>query len=389
MKKLRIFLVMGARATSIAGSEIWLRNFYDPLVSMGHDVRLYDIDAFLLSHNEVSMSQKAKELLSNELPIIFGQEHEKKGFDIFLSYLHSGQIEPDVFKEIKKKVLTVNYTTNFHQFSLYEDIARNVDINIYVSTVAKGAFDKTGVQSYWMPFAANPAFYKPSKLKTQDIVFVGQPYGIRPYLFWRVLQYGVNLHLHGNGWQVPSRRYNPSLLKNTIKKTMNSLGLNITKYYGDSIDKTLQHLDSDLRDRIILKVNMDYPRHVHSALNDDEYTQCLAQASGVINVAESRFNHDFLDHHVLYGSNLRDFETTMSGTFLCTQYSDEIASLFDINKEICCYHNEHDLAEKLGYYIKHETSRENIANAGYKRAIQEHTWTRRFKDFFDHIYLAA
>jgi len=96
------------------------------------------------------------------------------------------------------------------------------------------------------------------------------------------------------------------------------------------------------------------------------------------------FNHDFLNCSLVHACNFRDFETTMSGTFLCTQYSDELQYFFEDGKEIVSFKNEYELVDKLTFYTTHEDSRNKITTAGYKRARRDHTWQKRFQDFFRH-----
>ncbi len=142
-----------------------------------------------------------------------------------------------------------------------------------------------------------------------------------------------------------------------------------------------------LNNGILSLLRHDYPDHLHEPLSDIEYVRIMSEAGIVVNIAESRFNHDFINHNVLYCSNLRDFETTMSGSLLCTQFSDEIAELFEINKEIICYQNEHDLADKLKYFSKNITQRDTVAKAGYERCVRSHTWGKRFIDFFTYLQI--
>ena len=127
---------------------------------------------------------------------------------------------------------------------------------------------------------------------------------------------------------------------------------------------------------------LDYSESVHGPLTDSEYFGKLATSSVVVNFSESRFDHDFINPNVLLGCNLRDFETTMSGTFLCTQHSDELPLFFEEGKEVVSFKNEHELVDKLKFYTAHEPERNEIARAGYKRAVQDHTWQKRFQDFF-------
>lgn len=382
MKSYRIFLVLGGRATSLDGSKIWLRNLYDPLIDLGHDVTLFDSDEFSLKNGAPVFSAKAKELLSNYLPDHFSHLCREKKFDIFFSYLHAKQIDPQVYHAIKKEgVFIVNFTTNYHQFDLYREIAKIVDYNIYISRIAKEGFDQAGARSYYMPLAANPSFYKPSARKTNEASFIGSVYGVRPYYLWRVLQNDIDLSIYGPGWL--TRKDSASWLRKALRRVKAVKTAFQESGYG--LDRKIVRLDEQLRLKIVQKLNVDHGKAPHAALSDEEYPRVLAESAVVINFNESRFNHDFLNHNVLLGCNLRDFEIPMSRTLSLTQYSDELSSFFEDGKEVVSFRNEFELVDKVKYYIAHKTEREQIAKAGYGRALKDHTWQKRFEDFFGEL----
>lgn len=77
--------------------------------------------------------------------------------------------------------------------------------------------------------------------------------------------------------------------------------------------------------------------------------------------------------------NLRNFEICMSGNFQLMQYTPCIKEYFEVGKEIICWKNKKDLFEKILYYMENEDEREKIAKNGYKRAIKDHTWSKRFE----------
>jgi hypothetical protein len=404
MKKYRIFLVIGGKMNPHDESHLWLRNLYDPLVELGHDVFLLDIDKYATDNHLGHMSVEAKEQLSNELPTIFLKEHQAKKFDIFFSYLHHGQIEPSVLKEISKHIYTINYSTNYHQFEMYKEIVQNVHKNIYISKIAKEGFDNLGVDSYWMPIAATPTTYKPATTKNNHSVFVGSCYGHRTYLFWRLLQYGIDLHVYGNDWCAveppppiplpPPIPKNPSLKWKINQFFLSTIGYEFKKPTVNVVVQDLTPLEDKVQDayhylnrQILNDIQQNFSQRIHASLSGEDYVKVLGEAGIVVNIQESRFNHDYNNHRVLFGSNLRDYETTMCGSFLCTQYSEEISNLFEIDKEIVCYHNEHDLADKIKYFTKNQMQRDRIAMAGHKKALQEHTWHKRLEKFFSTITL--
>ncbi|MCX5713345.1 MAG: glycosyltransferase [Candidatus Omnitrophica bacterium] len=42
----------------------------------------------------------------------------------------------------------------------------------------------------------------------------------------------------------------------------------------------------------------------------------------------------------------------------------------------------------MKYYLAHDIEREEIRQAGYQRAVREHTWQKRFEQVFRQIGLA-
>jgi spore maturation protein CgeB len=377
MKKYRIFLALGGQASTIKGSKMWIRNLFDPLIELNHEVYLLDIDDYVLQRSCIPMSLRAKEVLSNDLVKVFLKEHEKTKFDLFLGYLHNGQIEPDVLKDIKKNVFTVNYTTNPHQFAMYEDIARVVDLNIVSHQPAVSLFKAIDAKYYYMPFAANPDFYKPAKgYKTPGAAFIGSTYGIRPYYLWRVLQNNIDLKVYGSGWKFdPKKRYR-RVLRKFYSHWQNLIA---------GTDESLRFHDNSMRLEIINKLNENYPENLFTALDDDQYQKVLSESEIIININESRRNQDFLDPDLITGCNLRDFETTMSGSFLLTQYSETIKDFFVEGDEMVSFINEIDLVEKIKYYLGHEREREKIASNGYSRSHADHTWQKRYNKFLNEI----
>ena len=104
-----------------------------------------------------------------------------------------------------------------------------------------------------------------------------------------------------------------------------------------------------------------------------------------LNFPEARNNHNFMDPNMIWGVNFRDFEAPMSGALLITQFSKELEHFYEDGKEVISFNNEHELLDKVNFYSRNKKSGEIIAQAGYERAIKDHTWESRFRDLF--IYL--
>ena len=81
----------------------------------------------------------------------------------------------------------------------------------------------------------------------------------------------------------------------------------------------------------------------------------------------------------------RIFEVTTSGGFLLTEYADNLECFYEINKEIACFDDIDELAEKIKYYLQHEDEREAIAKAGWEKANSNYTWNKHFEHIFEQI----
>ena len=69
------------------------------------------------------------------------------------------------------------------------------------------------------------------------------------------------------------------------------------------------------------------------------------------------------------------------------EYMEELEEFYEIGKEIVCYTSPEDLADKINYYLTHDTEREAIRQAGHRRAVAEHSWHKRFENVFREIGL--
>ena len=78
----------------------------------------------------------------------------------------------------------------------------------------------------------------------------------------------------------------------------------------------------------------------------------------------------------------RDFEVPMSGGLYLTQDNPELALVYDVGDEIVTYSDERDCARKIRSLLMDHKRAQEIRTAGRKRAIADHTWTKRFEQVF-------
>jgi len=78
----------------------------------------------------------------------------------------------------------------------------------------------------------------------------------------------------------------------------------------------------------------------------------------------------------------RDFECPGVGGCYLTSYNWELASWWEIGKEILCYRNIEEAVEIISYYRRRPEECLRIGQAAFRRAAREHTWERRFRKLF-------
>lgn len=86
-----------------------------------------------------------------------------------------------------------------------------------------------------------------------------------------------------------------------------------------------------------------------------------------------------------YANNMRLYESTGVGTMLLTDYKDNLHTLFGVDTEVAVYHNAQDCLGKIDYYLTHEKERQQLAEAGQHRTLNEHTYHHRMQEFVEII----
>src|SRR3990172_2774366 len=81
----------------------------------------------------------------------------------------------------------------------------------------------------------------------------------------------------------------------------------------------------------------------------------------------------------------RHFEIPSCGGFQLTNDADNLRDYFEFGKEIVVFDGVPDLIDKVKYYLCHEEERKQIAYAGWKRTMRDHTWEKRFAEIFDRM----
>ncbi len=102
-------------------------------------------------------------------------------------------------------------------------------------------------------------------------------------------------------------------------------------------------------------------------------------------VIDARATHEITDHNGkrivdLAGNetaNMRMFEVTGCGSFLLTEYYENLSEFFKLGVEIETFRNREELIDKIHYYLANPEKREEIAKNGQQRCLDQYTMKKR------------
>jgi spore maturation protein CgeB len=205
------------------------------------------------------------------------------------------------------------------------------------------------IKSQW---GFNHRIYRRSDVpQDHDVTFVGQAHSSRRRFAGALERAGVHVEFWGKGWN------NGRLKQNEMIELFSRTRINLN--FADS--------SFGFRLKPIVKT-------VLSRRADGTYTvQAPRQILGNVSTLFDG------KHPQIKG---RNFEIPGSGGFLLTQQVDGIEEYFIPGREIALFHSENDLTEKVQFFLKNEGERESIRQAGYERALKDHTFQKRFEDIF-------
>jgi len=361
------------------------RNLYETLVGMGHEVIPCDWGTPLHETDTLYWQKKEKPRVNGMFLKCVKKAHHEKPIDLFFSYFYSSVVYPETIQEIRRwGILTVNYScNNIPQFDLVEEIAPYFDFCMVPEEKALDSFHKVGARPVHIQMAANPRYYHPVNCSQEfDAIFLGQCYADRAEMIRFLSDQGIDVRVWGLGWR-RRHRVDPFLAKlhldrKRIKKLLKKLScwegwMTLFESNVPLMGKAMQKEDPRFLEGIPLERR-------GPPLPFDEMVRMYSR---------SRISLGFLSLYPTPDSarsikpiRQREFEAPMSGAFYLTEYLPELERYYEIGKEIVCYRDKKELAEKVKYYLSHPEERERIRQAGYARALKEHTWEHRFQELF-------
>ena len=174
------------------------------------------------------------------------------------------------------------------------------------------------------------------------------PFGARPITITDSDEKPINVLFVGSG------DFRRILLLETIKQEVS--------VHGNRWRRSFPLISPELRERI-----------TDTSVWGDALHTLLARSKIVLNITRT----DFFGAET--GVSLRIFEAVAAGRFLLTDYCEEIEDLFEIGREIEVFRSSQELADKVRFYLENDEKRLTIAQHGYERFLQCHTWRERVR----------
>lgn len=410
---MRVFYASDDTPNPSFQSNIWRNNLYLPLLDLGHDVVEFQYDLRSVfehfdpgypPHREFIDQTKPKttEELLRQIKIA----HKEKPIDLFFSYFFDVCVMPQAIDEIRAMgIKTVNwYCNGSYQLHMVAEIAPHYDWCLVPEKFRLSDYIAMGANPIYCQEAANPNVYKPYSLPVEfDVTFVGQAYGERPSYIEYLLNRGIDIRVWGSGWQAYSRRSQVSdssaeharqqsnshyQLRRALHVGRRLLTLSGWQTLAQRLNNPPRHSVSEQNAEDKQSSTLFLPdKALGGVLPDLEMIQMYSRSK--INLGFSTCGNTHQTENRILQIRLRDFEVPMSGGFYMVEYIEELEEFFNIGKEIVCYTNSEDLADKIQYYLAHDTEREAIRTAGYERCRRDHTWHKRFEKAFQEMGLSS
>ena len=91
----------------------------------------------------------------------------------------------------------------------------------------------------------------------------------------------------------------------------------------------------------------------------------------------SKINLNITSRSIKSGISQRVFDILGCGGFLISNYQPELAEYFTPDEDLVLYDSIDDLLCKIEYYLTHEETRRRIAQNGYEKIKQNHSYNTR------------
>lgn len=154
---------------------------------------------------------------------------------------------------------------------------------------------------------------------------------------------------------IGSKNYFPAKLRNILKEA------SVRVEHNTKVDPLLPPIP----------LHKLFPHRCNEALYGLDMYRALKQSKLTFNI-----HTDVAGNSV---ANMRLFEATGVGTCLLSDTRENMPDLFEVDKEVVTYSTIDEAVEKVNYLLENEDVRKEIASAGQRRTLKDHTIFNRYQ----------
>ncbi len=303
--------------------------------------------------------------------------------DLFLSYFFPQQIEPSAIIETKKLgVPCVNFfCDNVREFASVPEEFKCFDLNWVPEYEAVPMYEaaKLPCLNAPMPCWVAPELRTVPEFEKEPPTFVGSADVLRRKLFSEAISRGADFILRGPGWD--DERVGRANLtgRSWIATARNQF--QIVRKDG------VAALARKFHNRLFSAKNQNISSTaVRPAVWGDEYFRILREATVTIGVNRVPSLRRSNRRPLIY-SRLRDIEAPMLGACYLTEYTDGLAQLYDLGREVETYKSAEELCAKLDELLAAHGKRESMRQLAQRRALREHSLPKSLNKICHHLGL--
>ncbi len=310
-------------------------NIYLPICSLlgQSNVILFDFYSEFKSFGKNGMNKKLKEIVIAEKP------------DFALFALFENEFDEDTISSLRNYTKTISYFIDDPwrvEFAKHWRKFFNYFSTPDYYTYQKYLFDDI-TNVIYSPFGFNPDIYKKLDLeKCYDVSFVGNYSPFRRWIIDSLGKKGINVNVFGRNWGKYGKWVSQDEVVRIFNQSKINLNLSNASYYDLRFLLHSVFSIKDWKELLLLKKNKE-------------------QVKG------------------------RHYEINACGGFQLSYFVPGLNMIYEIDKEIAVFESVNHLADEIEFFLKNDSLRNSIAEAGYKRSITEHSSVQYLKNLIQKV----
>jgi hypothetical protein len=383
---------------------LWSSNFYAALRELDCDIiesqtDLLATSRFMAIPDHFTSEERAIRAQTTERILDEVREARRQGpVNLFLSYFYNAHFDPAGFDEIRRLgIPSINfYCNSIHQFELVAAVAARADFSWHPERDARPSYLSVGANPVWVQMGANPHVCHPvNGIERQPkVCFVGQRYADRDRWLATLLEANISVDIYGAGWGADDEAHGACVVENPVYLGRRQIKPGTLASYLRLVTTDIKwHGALDALKHLAIQAAY---RHKTRRLAQMLRLRAKGKAGDLANVfgayevclnlsnvwGEGRSWSPLIPH-----IRLRDFEAPMCRTCYLTGHNDELTQFYTVGCEVDTYRDKPELVDKVRFYLANPEAAERLREAGYRRALRDHTWVRRFEELFAKIGL--